>query len=878
MTAAWISVVVALASPQSFNRPPTIKIEIEGDRFICERSKWGQRHRRDFWPRVRVTVDDPDGDRVSARLVLGQTTFAMAPIVDELPPVTRELSPNACFGGINRFVVHATESGKSAAAALTARAEDYVEYCCFDESLRSGQSSRDPRRVLDVDGDDGPEIAIADPKANHNGVVDAGALVLFSATRLDASGLPERRNLVSSTPTANGRVGVVGDSQFGGSRDGNTFDQVDLDGDGVLDVIALSAEGKEEFHVWFGGWTARPSRPDDARLVTANKVDYGTSGAQWLRFADVTGDGITDVLAAAPQADVGTTGYAGAIFVWAGGPAMTGTLQPTATLQLATPQFYDLLCGDDWPLDSRTQSLLLHDVTGDGVVDVIGAAPIGDNYYGVIGVWKGGPGIAGAVVPTAELHASSPPKWGRLGYAEYAAAVRFGDVDGDGIDDLISVYNDEWGDSKYPPQILVWSGGASLTGNPAPRATLIPAVTKVSYSYSSNGEGRILVDDLTGDGIDDVIACSPGVNLNGPNLLVGAVFLWQGGPGLAGTLSESALFRAGAASSFGSGGIALADLDGDRVRDLVAVSPGFSTPAIDGTGAAHFWKGGVAWTGTPPPTAEMAGLSTKEYLGSQWRITDLTGDGIDDLLLVRKGPWGRQGKHRHVGGDVGLRLFKGGPSLLGSVAPHANLRVEFAATRYFRLGPTADVTGDGIADVIATDDHKGTSLGIVTHDGCVQVWSGGPLPGTHRPIATSIGGPNDYAFHKPWTPVLGDVTGDGVLDCMLPAAGGAWRGGLHVYAGGTSLRGPVVPIAFLERAVPENGDICFFNYSTPPVLLGDFDRNGIDDVATASGWIDVAGKRNVGALLWFPDGRPLPGGGAVELLPKQVDVDHEFGE
>ena len=54
--------------------------------------------------------------------------------------------------------------------------------------------------------------------------------------------------------------------------------------------------------------------------------------SQAIELADVTGDGVLDVVVAATFADVGGVVNAGAIYVWKGGATLTGTPAPFATL------------------------------------------------------------------------------------------------------------------------------------------------------------------------------------------------------------------------------------------------------------------------------------------------------------------------------------------------------------------------------------------------------------------------------------------------------------------------------------------------------------------------------------------------------------------
>ncbi len=120
---------------------------------------------------IRITVDDVDGDLVSAEIRLGPASMVMRPIVNAAPPVTREIFWHAedADGGRQRLVVLAHDA---VAPTVVVRAETKLDVV--------GGFFPDPTiHLWDVDGNDRPEVVVADPGFDVNGKVDAGALVVF---------------------------------------------------------------------------------------------------------------------------------------------------------------------------------------------------------------------------------------------------------------------------------------------------------------------------------------------------------------------------------------------------------------------------------------------------------------------------------------------------------------------------------------------------------------------------------------------------------------------------------------------------------------------------------------------------------------------------
>ena len=82
--------------------------------------------------------------------------------------------------------------------------------------------------------------------------------------------------------------------------------------------------------------------------------------------------------------------------------------------------------------------------------------------------------------------------------------------------------------------VYLWVGGSGLSGAKAPTATFRDP-NAASQTQLGDGAGTgVVFGDLDGDGVLDVIVCSPLIDLVGKTE-VGVIYRWAGGSGLTGT-------------------------------------------------------------------------------------------------------------------------------------------------------------------------------------------------------------------------------------------------------------------------------------------------------------------------------------------------------
>lgn len=687
----------------------------------------------------------------------------------------------------------------------------------------------------------------------------------------------------------------------------------DLDGDGALDMVVATSVADVAgvtdvgaIYVWSG--TTAASGPPTATLTVPGASANDRLGAfqntrqQGIQLADVTGDGILDLVACAGVADVGGVQDAGAVYVWKGGAGFSGSLSPTATLTAPGANPFDAL-----GYIAHGQGVHLMDVTDDGIRDVIAGTRAADiagvNNVGAIYVWSGGDTLSGTPPPSATLSVpgatandllcnNSGPNPGLL----------VGEVTGDGVLDLVaSTDRADIGGVADAGALYVWSGGSGLSGSVAPTATLtVPGASPSDrLGYDGHSSRSVFMTDLDGDGSSDLIASATLADIGGVSN-TGAVYVWYGGASLVGSSAPSATLTvpaAAASDTLGNGGgpgtrgVHAVDVTGDGLLDIVAAAENADVAGVQNAGAIYVWSGVSGFSGSLSPTATLTvpGAQIGDNLtnGNDTSVVaqgllfeDVTSDGIKDLIAAAV--------EADIAGvtDVGaIYVWAGGTGLTGNVSPTATLSVSGAAhgdllTHLEGQGQgflVGDVTGDPSLDIIA--GAAVASFGGQTSAGAIYVWAGGAsLSGT--PLAQATLGlmapaPLGYLGRSQGQGiVLGDVSGDGRKDVLALGSiddlnGVHDSGGVYVWFGDDDLTGVSHPAVQLSDMNARADDLLgLINPSVAggapnPIQLGDMSGDGILDVLAGSGFADVPpglpSAQNVGALYAWKGGPTLTG-------------------
>jgi hypothetical protein len=239
-------------------------------------------------------------------------------------------------------------------------------------------------------------------------------------------------------------------------------------------------------------------------------------------------------------------------------------------------------------------------------------------------------------------------------------------------------------------------------------STIIQPTFSARRDYPSAG-GRVLIGDVNGDGIPDIVAvgfsCCISTMLGNGN----------------GTFRPPKTFTVPGPFTVLSSGV-LIDLNGDGNADLI-ISGGDSAPGFDGIGV-------LMSNGDGTFQNLVFYVAGRDNSAGNPIVADFNGDGIPDVIIP---------------GSSGIWLFtgKGG----GAFNPGV-LTTPFSGAFWMAA---ADFNGDGIPDLVVSYNPSG--LGVLLGKG-----------GGYFQPPVSIG-------NNPWAYVVaGDVNGDGYPDVVVPGA------------------------------------------------------------------------------------------------------------
>ena len=306
----------------------------------------------------------------------------------------------------------------------------------------------------------------------------------------------------------------------------------------------------------------------------AGEFDGDIFGSSVASVGDVNGDGYDDIVVGANFYP--SEGGEGRAYLFFGGPG----IDSVADLVLPTP-----VSGIGWFGISVSSA---GDFNHDGYLDVI----IGARYAGKAFIYFGGPSLD--ATPDVTLTGESSGSW----FGNSVASA--GDVNGDGIDDVIVGAPNY---SSSAGRVYVFFGG-----------TVPDAVPDRVFAAPNAGDylGWMVgpAGDMNGDGTPDVFATAPRTYSGGTD--PGAAYVWFGGPAFD---TAPDLTIHGSVLSDRPYAAAAADVDGDGFSDLI----------IARGNRAEVFRGGpspdiIADLTIPGAFASVAG-------------GDVNGDGVADLVL-----------------------------------------------------------------------------------------------------------------------------------------------------------------------------------------------------------------------------------------------------
>ncbi len=429
--------------------------------------------------------------------------------------------------------------------------------------------------------------------------------------------------------------------------------------------------------VWIVG--AGPVYDPTTADVTVRGQSAGDAAGSALAVGDINADARADLVIGAPQGSPqGRTG-AGIVYIIYNSASLTGTLElgsaasVTITGSLNNSEFGN--------------ALAVGNVNGDQYSDlVVGAfrAPDGPKQEaGRVYIFYGGPSLSG----TIDLAATSPDVLirGHNTYDWFGRAVAVGDVDGDGIGDVLVGAPNANGDGT----VYLFKGGTLTSDMDA----VADAVTTVRGSPGSAGEAGTAVSgaDVDGDNYADLVIGAPSMDggagtvyvIYGSNPLPPTVNLPPGAAGLT-------VHGRNPADHLGAS-LAVADVLGDARLDLVlGAYYASNNPDLLQPGQVYALSGGRRTGEITVDQVDLTiqGKASGDWLGTNVAAVDVLTHGKADLIL------GAPGAKNETLATVGETYVIVGNDFMPSTVNLADANLTFRGLN----------TGDEVGSALAASD------------------------------------------------------------------------------------------------------------------------------------------------------------------------------
>ena len=300
----------------------------------------------------------------------------------------------------------------------------------------------------------------------------------------------------------------------------------DVNGDGVADVI-IGAQDHNAVYVVFGGptrkdgsaWSTCPCTLNSPFLNGTNGAEFDGANGEELGNAvaagDINGDGISDLIMGAYGASPGSNSSAGAVYVVFG---KTGAWSSTATTLTSGSNPLDGTHGTEFDGAAHNyyvgHAIATGDVNGDGIADLIIGAYGAHSSNGAVYVVFG---KTGGCAPATTLNSGNNPLDGTHGAelvggvatGQFGYSIATGDVNGDGIPDLVIGTQNAAAVYVVFGKTGAWKSATTLTSGSNPLDGTHRAEFDGANSINTNFGFSVATGDVNGDGIADLLIGMP---------------------------------------------------------------------------------------------------------------------------------------------------------------------------------------------------------------------------------------------------------------------------------------------------------------------------------------------------------------------------------